>query len=157
VKRSGVGRDPDNSTQHLRTQAIARVAVDDFIQPISATFVVARIGTESMNKNINIGKDHGVSIQSSRSLDRFRSTPGNVPSDAFEIGNRTRDRLAGFGSASMVFKPSSTSEVNVRPSSAAFFLALRSRSSKSLIVVLICQKIRLKHQYAKRGPGANNT
>jgi hypothetical protein len=38
----------------------------------------------------------------------------------------------------------------VRPSSAAFFLALRSRSSESLIVVLICRKIRLKHQYVNR-------
>jgi len=90
-----------------------------------------------MNEDIDIGKGHRVSIRSWRSLDRFRSTPGNVPPDALEIGKRTRIRLTGFDSASTVFSPSSMSEVSVRPSSAAFFLALRSRSSESLTVVLI--------------------
>ena len=50
-----------------------------------------------------------------------------------------------------VFNPSSTSEVGVRPSSAAFFRARRSKSSASRIVVLICQRIYLEHQYVNGG------
>jgi hypothetical protein len=146
----GMGRHPDNSTQHLRRHAVARVAIDDLVQPPSAKIMVGGIGSESVNENIDIGKDHRASIRSSRSLDRFRSMPGSVPPDALEIGNRTRARFRGFDSASTIFRPSSTSEVTVRPSSAAFFLALRSRSSDSLMVVLICQRILPGHQYVNR-------
>ena len=146
----GMGRHPDNSTQHLRRHAVARVAIDDLVQPPSAKIMIGGIGSESVNENIDIGKDHRASIRSSRSLDRFRSMPGSVPPDALEIGNRTRSRFRGFDSASTIFRPSSTSEVTVRPSSAAFFLALRSRSSDSLMVVLICQRILPGHQYVNR-------
>jgi hypothetical protein len=43
--------------------------------------------------------------------------PGSVPPEALEIGNRTRVRRSGLDSASTVFKPSSTSDVRVRPCS----------------------------------------
>ena len=115
-----------------------------------AKSVVAGIGPKGMNENIHIRKYHGVPIRSSRSLDRLRSTPGNVPPDALETGNRTRVRRAGFASARTLFSPSSTREVSVRPCSAAFFLALRSSSSESLIVVLICQRISTMHQYVNQ-------
>jgi hypothetical protein len=142
-ENSGVGCNPDDPAQDLRRDPVARVTVDDFVQPTATEIVVAGIRSESVNEYIDIREDHRSSIRSSRSLDRFRSTPGSVPPDALEIGNRTRVRLSGFGSASTVFKPSSTNEVRVRPSSAAFFLALRSKSSESRIVVLICQRILL--------------
>src|SRR5262245_61154005 len=109
--------------------------------------MIAGIRSEGVNQNIDIRENHRFSIRSSRSLDRFRSTPGSVPPDALEIGNFTRVRLAAFESASTTFSPSSISEVKVRPSSAAFFLARRSKSSGSRIVVLICQRISLEHQY----------
>jgi hypothetical protein len=87
-----VGRHPDHSTQHLRRHTVARVAIDDFIYPASAKIVIGRIGSESLNKNIDIGKDHRVAIRSSRSLDRFRSTPGRVPPNALETGKRASVR-----------------------------------------------------------------
>ena len=143
----GMSCHPDDAAQHLRRGTVPRVAVDDSVQPISTKIVVARVGSESMNEDVDIRENHGSSIRSCRSLDRFRSTPGNVPPDALEIGSCTRVRLAALDSASMVFKPSSISEVRVRPCSAAFFLALCSRSSESRIVVLICQRIRRWHRY----------
>ena len=129
-----------NASPVVAGHTITRVSVDDSLQPVMAKNVVTGILSKGVNENIHIRKDHGVPIRSSRSLDRFRSTPGNVPPDELETGNRTRVRLAGFASASTFFNPSSTREVSVRPCSAAFFLALRSSSSGSRIVVLLCQR-----------------
>lgn len=140
---------PDDPAQNLRGNAIARVAVNDAIQPTSAKIVVTGIRPEGMHKNVYVRKNHRSTMRSSRSLDRLRSTPGSVPPEALEIGNRTRVRRTGLDSASTLFKPSSTSEVKVRPCSAAFFLARRNRSSESRIVVLICQGIYARHQYVK--------
>ena len=140
---------PDDPAQNLWRNAIARVAVNDAIQPTSAKIVVAGIRPEGVHKNVYVRKNHRSAMRSSRSLDRLRSTPGSVPPEALEIGNRTRLRRTGLDSASTVFKPSSTSEVKVRPCSAAFFLARRSRSPESRIVVLICQGIYARHQYVK--------
>jgi len=109
--------------------------------------MVSAIGPERVNQHVDVGKDQRPAIRSSSSLDRFRSTPGRVPPDAFEIGKCTRERWARCGSARIILSPSSISEVNVRPFSAAFFLALRSRSSESRIVVLTHQSIRYRHIY----------
>src|ERR1043166_2541032 len=103
--------------------------------------VIGRVRSKGMNENVDVRQDHRFSKRSSRSLDRLRSTPGNVPPVDFEIGNRTRVRHRVLDSAKTVFKPSSTSDVSVRPCSAAFFLALRNKSSESRIVVRICQRI----------------
>jgi hypothetical protein len=109
--------------------------------------MVSGIGPERVNENVDVGKDQRPAIRSSSSLDRFRSTPGRVPPDAFEIGKCTRECWARRGSARIILSPSSISEVNVRPFSAAFFLALRSRSSESRIVVLMHQSIQYRHIY----------
>ena len=109
--------------------------------------MVSGIGPERVNENVDVGKDQRPAIRSSSSLDRFRSTPGRVPPDAFEIGKCTRECWARCGSARIILSPSSISEVNVRPFSAAFFLALRSRSSESRIVVLMHQSIQYRHIY----------
>ena len=138
---------PDDPAQNLRRNAIARVAVNDAIQPSSAKTVVAGIRPEGVHENVYVRNNHRSTMRSSRSLDRLRSTPGSTPPEALEIGNRTRVRRPGLDSASTLFKPSSTSEVRVRPCSAAFFLARRNRSSESRIVVLICQGIYVRHQY----------
>jgi len=112
--------------------------------------VITGVATESVYEHIDVGKDHAKSIRSSRSADRLRSTPGNVPPEALEIGKCRRLRVARLGSASTAFRPSSTREVRVRPFSAALFLALRRRSPESRMVVLvICQRILCKHQYVK--------
>jgi hypothetical protein len=103
-----VGRNPDNPAQDMGRDAVARFGVDHSVQPTSIELVVAGIRPKSVNQNIDIRKDHRSSIRSSRSLDRFRTTPGSVPPDPLEIGNRTRIRRAGFDSASTVFKLSST-------------------------------------------------
>ena len=109
--------------------------------------MVSGIGPERVNENVDVGKDQRPAIRSSSSLDRFRSTPGRVPPDAFEIGKCTRECWARCGSARTILSPSSISEVNVRPFSAAFFLAMRSRSSESRIVVLMHQNIPCRHIY----------
>ena len=112
--------------------------------------MVGGIGPERVNEHVDVGKDQRPAIRSSSSLDRFRSTPGRVPPDAFEIGKCTRDCLARCVSAKIIFSPSSIREVNVRPFSAALFLALRSRSSESRIVVLMHQSIQSRHIYVKQ-------
>jgi hypothetical protein len=132
---------PDDSAQDLWRNAVARVTINNSVQPISAKIVIAGIRSKSMNDYVDIGQDHRSSIRSSRSLDRLRSTPGNVPPVDLETGNRTRVRRRVLVSARTVLKPSSNSEVSVRPCSAAFFFALRSKSSESRMVVLICQSI----------------
>ena len=111
--------------------------------------MVSGIGPERVNEHVDVGKDQRPAIRSSSSLDRFRSTPGRVPPDAFEIGKCTRECWARCGSARIILSPSSISEVNVCPFSAAFFLALRSRSSESRIVVLMHQSIQCRHIYVK--------
>jgi hypothetical protein len=148
-ENSGVGGNADDPAQYLRRDAVARMTVDNSFQPASADLVFAGISPESVNEDVDVRKYHRPSIKSSRVLERFKSTPGSVPPEALETGNLTRVRVAGFGPARMARRPSSTREVRVRPSSAAFFLALRSKSWGSRIVVLIRQSIQLKHQYVK--------
>ncbi len=144
----GMSCDTDDSAQHLGRHPVARVPIDDVFQPSSAERVITGVATESVYEHIDVGKDHAKSIRSSRSADRLRSTPGNVPPEALEIGKCTRFRVARLGSASTAFRPSSTREVRVRPFSAALFLALRRRSPESRMVVLvICQSIQQRHQY----------
>jgi hypothetical protein len=91
-----VGRYSDDPAEDLRGNTVARVTVDDSVKPTSTKIVITGIRSKGMNQNIDIGQDHRFSIRSSRSLDRFRSTPGNVPTDALEIGSFTRVRLTGF-------------------------------------------------------------
>src|SRR5215467_1408974 len=102
--------------------------------------MVGGIRPERVHQHVDVGKDQRLAIRSSSSLDRFRSTPGRVPPDAFETGKRTRECGARRGSARIILSPSSIREVNVRPFSAALFLALRSGSSESRMVVFIASK-----------------
>ena len=96
-------------------------------------------------------------MTSSRSLDRFRSTPGRTPPEALDTGSSTRfRRCALVGFATISTRASSISEVKVRPSSAARFLARIRRSSFILMVVLTHQSISLRHQYVKHGNDGTN-
>ncbi len=88
-------------------------------------------------------------MTSSNSRDRLRSIPGNTPPDARDTGNFTRLRGLAFGSLRITVSPSSISEVKVRPSFVARFLARFRRSSLILTVVLIHQSIWYIHQYVK--------
>ncbi len=90
-------------------------------------------------KDVDIGKDPGAFMTSSSSPERLRSIPGRMPSVAFDTGNSTRFRRLVFGFDRISANPSSTSDVRVRPSSAACILARFKRSSFILIVVLIHQ------------------
>lgn len=92
-------------------------------------------------------------MPSSKSLDRFKSTPGRIPPEALDTGSTTRFSRRAFGFERMSVKPSSTREVSVRPCSDACFLARFNRSSFILIVVLMCQNISLMHQYINQGEG----
>src|SRR5689334_12791674 len=105
--------------------------------------MLAGVRTKRVYKDVHVGQNHSPCIRSSRSLELFKSTPGNVPPEAVEMGNCTRDRRVGLGSVSTAFNPSSNSDVRVRPCSAALFFARRSKSPESLTVVLICQSILL--------------
>lgn len=111
--------------------------------------MIVCVRPEGLHKNVDVGKDQRFDIRSSRSLERFRSTPGKVPPDAFEIGRRKRVCDVCRGSARTIFNPSSISEVKVLPFSAACLFALRNNSSESRIVVRICQSIFARHIYVK--------
>ena len=147
----GMSCDTDDSAQHLGRHPVAGVTINDAFQPPATQRVLVSIATESIHEHIDVRKDHVRSMRSSRSADRVRSMPGNVPPEALETGKRTPFRGGCLGSASTALSPSSTSDVSVWPLSAAFFLALRRRSSESRIVVLvICQSIQTRHQYVNR-------
>ncbi len=139
--------DPNDSTQNHGSYAKPRLSLNNAVQPAPAKTVVSGIGPKCVYKYIHIGENHKSCIRSSRSPDRFRSMPGRVPPEALAIGTRTRVRRRGCGLASTVLRPSSRREVRVRPSSDAFFFALRSRSSETLTVVRICRSIFSRHQY----------
>jgi hypothetical protein len=153
-KNFRVGNDADDSAQHLTGHAVSGISVDNCVQPPTAQGMVVSVRPECLNKNVDIGKDQRPDIRSSRSLERFRSTPGSVPPEAFETGRRKRAIVAERGSARTVLSPSSISEVNVLPFSAACLFALRKRSSESRIVVRICQSILVRHIYVKWRPNA---
>ncbi len=105
--------------------------------------MVGGIRSEGVDEDVGVEKDQGVFMTSSKSLDRLRSIPGRTPPEAFDTGNSTRSRLLAFGLARMSVRPSSISDVKVRPSSAARFLARRRRSSFILTVVLMHRTISL--------------
>lgn len=73
--------------------------------------------------DVDIGKDHGAFMTSSRSPERLRSIPGRMPPVAFDTGNSTRFCRIVFGFDRISANPSSTSDVSVRPSSAACFFS----------------------------------
>jgi hypothetical protein len=148
-----VGHNPHQPAQDLTRDAIAGVTVDDGVQPLSAQSVVIGVGPKCLDEDVDVGKNQRLDIRSSRSLELFKSIPGKVPPDAFETGSRKRAADEGRGSARTVFSPSSMSEVNVLPFSAACFFALRNRSSESRIVVRICQSILVRHIYVKHCSG----
>jgi hypothetical protein len=102
-----------------------------------------------MHKNVDVRKDHDLSMTSSNSQDRLRSIPGSTPPEALDVGNCTCSDRLPLASARMTAKPSSTREVKVRPSCAARFLARLRSSSFILTVVLIHQSISPVHQYVK--------
>ena len=72
-----------------------------------------------MQENVNVGVYHGEFMTSSRSQERFRSIPRRTPPMALNTGNSIRLRRLAFALERMSIKPSSTSDVRGRPSSAA--------------------------------------
>jgi len=109
--------------------------------------MVGGIRSESVDEDVAVRKDHEELMISSKSLERLRSIPGRTPPEALDIGNLTRSRRLAFGLARMSVIASSISDVKVRPSPAACFLARFSRSSFILTVVLMHQSISIMHQY----------
>ncbi len=148
-KNLRVGGDADHTAQNLRSHTVTSVTINDPIEPGTASQMLGGIGTKRMHKDVDIGKDHGAFMTSSRSPEWLRSIPGRMPPVALDTGNLTRFRRLVFGFARINANPSSTSDVRVRPSSTACFLARFKRSSFILIVVLIHQCITLMHQYVK--------
>jgi hypothetical protein len=137
-----VSNNANHSAQHLGRNAVARVSIDDRVEPVTTQGVIARVRTKCVYKHVDIGKDQRFAIRSSRSLERFRSIPGNVPPEAFETGKFKRtDDGEWRGSARTTSNPSSMREVSVLPFSAAFFFAFRKRASESRMVVRICLSI----------------
>ena len=134
---SRVCRDANHSAKDLRCHAETGFTVDHAVEPRPADLVFGRVHSKGMHKNVDVGENHGAFMTSSRSTLRFRSTPGKTPPEALETGNKTLLRPLAFGSAKMRVNPSSTSDVKVRPSSAARFLARFNRSSRILMVVLM--------------------
>src|SRR5438309_1191647 len=67
-KDSRVRGDSDDSAQNLVRYGVARVAVDDLAQPPATARMIARVGSEGMNENVDVWKDQRSSIRSSNSL-----------------------------------------------------------------------------------------
>ena len=148
-KHFRVGGNTDDTAQDLWSHTITCVSIDHAVEPAPAGPMISGIRSEGVYENVDVRKDHGAFMTSSRSVDRFRSTPGRMPPVALDTGNSIRFRRFGLGLVRMSAKPSSTSDVRVRPSSAARFLACFRRSSFILMVVLMHQYITHMHQYVK--------
>ncbi len=148
-KNPGVGGNTDDTAQDLWRHSVAGVSIDHAVEPVPAGLMIGGIGSKGVDENVDVRKHHGAFMISSRSVDRFRSTPGRTPPVALDTGNSTRFRRFGLEWVIMSAKPSSTSDVRVRPSSAARFLACFRRSSFIRIVVLMHQYITWMHQYVK--------
>jgi hypothetical protein len=144
-----MSRNSGYAAQYLERHPEIGLTVNQPIKPIPAYLVVSRIGPESVHENVDVREHHGLLITSSRSQDRLRSTPGRTPPVALDTGKWTRFDGAALRSARIIAKPSSIREVNVRPSSDAFFFARFKSSSLILTVVLMHQSISLEHQYVK--------
>jgi hypothetical protein len=150
-KNLGVGSYADHTAQNLWRHTVTGIAINDTIEPSAVCQMFWGIGAKRVHKDVDIGKDHGAFIASSNSLERLRSIPGRTPPVALDTGNSIRFRRLVFGFDRMSAKASSTSEVRVRPSSAACFFARFNKSSFILIVVLMHQYITSMHQYVKPG------
>jgi hypothetical protein len=133
----GMGSYANHAAQNLRSHTVTGVTINDTIEPSAASQMFGGVGTKRVHKDVDIGKDHGGFMTSSKSLERLRSTPGRTPPVALDTGNFTRFRRLIFGFDRLSTKASSTSDVRGRPSSAACFLARFNRSSFILIVVLL--------------------
>jgi hypothetical protein len=149
TKTFGWVGDADHAAQDLRSHTVTGVTINDSIEPGTASQMLGRIDTKRVHKDVDIGKYHDAFMTSSRSPERLRSIPGRMPPVAFDTGNSIRFRRLSFGFNRISANPSSTSDVRVRPSSAACFFACFKSSSFILIVVLMHQCITLMHQYAK--------
>ena len=148
-KNLWMGRYANHAAQNLWSHTVTCVSINDAIEPGATSLMIGGIGSKRVHKNVNIGKDHGVFITSSKLLEQLRSTPGRIPPVALDTGNLIRSRRLVFGLDKMRVNPSSTSDVRLRPSSAACFFARFNRSSFILMVVLMHQYITLMHQYVK--------
>jgi len=148
-KNLRVGGDTNHTAQDLRRHTVTRIAIDHTVKPAPADLMFGGIRSESVHEDVDIGKVHGLFMTSSRSLERFKSTPGRTPPIASDTGNSIRLRRPAFALERRRIKPSSTSDVRVRPSPAACFLARFRRSSFILMVVLMHQYITLMHKYVK--------
>ena len=87
--------DADQTAQNLQCHTVTRIAVDHAVKPGQAALMLRGIRSESMNENVDVWEYHGVFMTSSRSLERFRSTPGRTPPLAFDTGNSIRLRRPG--------------------------------------------------------------
>lgn len=110
-----VGSDANHTAQNLWRHSVTCIAVDHTVKPGPADLMLGRICAKCMHKDVDVGKDHSAFMTSSKSLDRFRSTPGRTPPDALDTGNSTRFRRLVFGFDRTSAKPSSTRDVRVRP------------------------------------------
>jgi hypothetical protein len=146
---SRMSRDADYITQYLRRDSVTGVSIDNAFKPGPTESMIIGVLAESVYEDIDVWKNHGLDISSSRSLDRLRSIPGKTPPVAFETGSWMLLLRRVSGAERTTRRPSSISEVSVRPSSAARFLARLSRLSRSLTVVLICLSIYEICQYVK--------
>src|SRR5215216_6182987 len=155
-----VGRDPNDCAQHKWRQAKTGIMPHDIGEPRSAHPMLRHILAKGVNQDIHVRQNHRkcfIRATSSRSSNSWRpemlvtSTPGIRPPPALLM----RGRMRFFGAfrlvASTIRKPSSISEVSVRPSAAALRLARLSTSSGRRTVVrsVICLDISLYVIYVK--------
>jgi len=141
LEHFGVGGNPNDTAQDLGRQSETPVTVRNAIKPLATKGMVGGIGPEGMNQDVDIRENHDLSMTSSRSAHRSRSTPGKTPPEALDTGSRTLFLVSPFGDESMMVRPASINDVKVRPSAVARFLALRSRSSLSRTVVLMSRNL----------------
>src|SRR5262249_43227801 len=148
-----IGGDTDEGGQYHRRYPKTSVALDDAVEPGSAHCVLWHVAPKRINQDVDVRQDHlnrfirstysrsSISCSADRS---GRSIPGIGPPVALLMRGRVRFAFAACrSSATIIRRPSSISEVRVRPSAAALRLARLSNSSGRRIVVrsVICQDI----------------
>jgi len=143
-------RNANKCAQSKRRHAKARFACDHGIKPGFANGMMRSVPAKCVNKDVHVWQDHrsrrinSISSISCRPAESLRSMPGIRPPVAVLTRGIVRLTLVAEPRSSRTRRnPSSISDVNERPSTAALRLARLTNSSgrRTVVRAVICRDI----------------